>query len=89
MGRVGGLPPLVRAETLAIEVVEHERLVISWVNDPLHTTVAWRLVPEGKATRLLLEHAGFTPDQTMPVEGMGEGWREAIGEKLPEVLATA
>jgi len=70
-----------------LEAVEPERLVISWVNDPLHTTVAWRLVPEGTGTRLFLEHAGFTPEQTMPVDGMGQGWREAIGEKLPEVLA--
>lgn len=70
-----------------LEVVEAERLVISWINDPLDTTVSWRLEPEGSGTRLFLVHSGFTAEQTMPVEGMGEGWRLAIGEKLPAVLA--
>lgn len=70
-----------------LEVVEHERLVISWVNDPLATTVTWRLVPEGSGTRLFLEHAGFTPGQSMAVEGMGQGWSTAVRHRLPEVLA--
>lgn len=70
-----------------LEVVEPERLVISWVNDPLVTTITWRLVPEGTGTRLFLEHSGFTGDQSMAVEGMGEGWGTAIRTRLPEVLA--
>jgi uncharacterized protein YndB with AHSA1/START domain len=70
-----------------LEVVEAERLVISWVNDPLATTVTWRLVPEGTGTRLFLEHTGFTADQARAVEGMGEGWGTAIRERLPQVLA--
>ncbi|HMJ75115.1 MAG TPA: SRPBCC domain-containing protein [Iamia sp.] len=71
-----------------LEVVEAERLVISWANDPLATTVTWRLVPEGTGTRLFLEHAGFTPDQRGAVEGMGAGWGSAVRERLPEVLAS-
>lgn len=70
-----------------LEVVEPERLVISWANDPLDTTVRWRLVPEGTGTRLFLEHTGFTADQTMPVAGMGEGWRTALHDRLPATLA--
>lgn len=70
-----------------LEVVEPERLVISWANDPLATTVTWRLVAEGTGTRLFLQHAGFTPDQAMAVEGMGEGWGTAVRDRLPEVLA--
>lgn len=70
-----------------LEAVEPERLVISWINDPLDTTVTWRLVPEGTGTRLFLEHTGFTAGQARAVEGMGEGWGSAIRETLPEVLA--
>lgn len=70
-----------------LEVVEAERLVISWVNDPLDTTVTWRLVPEGTGTRLFLEHTGFTAGQARAVEGMGQGWGSSIREQLPTVLA--
>jgi uncharacterized protein YndB with AHSA1/START domain len=70
-----------------LEVVVAERLVISWVNDPLDTTVTWRLVAEGTGTRLFLTHAGFTADQAMAVEGMGEGWGSAVRDRLPAVLA--
>lgn len=40
--------------------VEPERLLrYTWRNGPLDTVVTWRLVPEGKGTRVLLEHHGF------------------------------
>ena len=72
-----------------LEIVEAERLVISWVNEPLATTVTWRLVPEGTGTRLFLEHAGFTADQQAAVDGMGQGWGTAVRDRLPEVLASS
>ena len=71
-----------------LEVVEAERLVISWANDPLATTVTWRLVAEGTGTRLFLEHAGFTADQRAAVDGMGQGWGSAVRDRLPAVLDT-
>lgn len=54
---------VVHCEVLAIE---QERLLrISWVDrgdNGLDSTVTWRLEPEGRGTRLFVEHAGFDPD---------------------------
>lgn len=73
--------------------VEPERLLrYSWRNDPLDTEVIWRLVPEGKGTRLLLEHRGFDLDdplQRYAHDGMSEGWRSEVIAALADHLATA
>lgn len=77
-----------RCEVLAVEA---ERLLsVSWVNPPLDTTVTWRLEAEGTGTRIFLCHAGFDPDdpiQRMAVEGMGQGWGDAVRTALPDALA--
>jgi len=81
---------LTHCEVLALEP---ERLLrISWVNAPLDTTVTWRLEPEGTGTRLFVEHAGFDlddPQQRFAFDGMSEGWRSDVAERLDACLAAA
>jgi uncharacterized protein YndB with AHSA1/START domain len=82
---------VVHCEVLAFEP---ERLLrIAWV-DPgpdngLDSTVTWRLVPEGRGTRLFVEHDGFDPDnpfQQLGREVMGgpQGWPKTL-RRLAEV----
>ncbi|HEY2671370.1 MAG TPA: SRPBCC domain-containing protein, partial [Rugosimonospora sp.] len=71
--------------------IEPERLLrISWRGGPLDTTVAWRLAPEGRGTRLFLEHDGFDPDdpaQQYARRIMGSGWSSSVVSALRTVLA--
>jgi uncharacterized protein YndB with AHSA1/START domain len=71
--------------------VEPERLLrISWRGGNLDTTVTWTLVPEGRGTRLLLEHDGFDPDdpaQQVTRRILGGGWRSNMLAALRAVLA--
>jgi uncharacterized protein YndB with AHSA1/START domain len=78
--RFGGIA---HCQVLAIEP---ERLLrISWA-DPgpdngLDSTVTWRLVAEGRGTRLFIEHDGFDPDnpyQQIARQIMGGGWPGTI-----------
>ncbi|WP_328886235.1 SRPBCC family protein [Streptomyces sp. NBC_00316] len=61
-----------------VTAVEPEQLLrYRFAEGSLDTTITWRLEPEGKGTRLLLEHAGFDLDSPMGKQayhGMGEGW---------------
>jgi uncharacterized protein YndB with AHSA1/START domain len=80
---------VVRCEVLAIEP---ERLLrISWAGgSDLATTVTWRLVPEGRGTRLFLDHEGFDPDsaaQQFARQIMGGGWRSRMMPQLQAVLS--
>jgi uncharacterized protein YndB with AHSA1/START domain len=71
--------------------VEPERLLrISWRGGRLDTTVTWTLVPEGRGTRLLLEHDGFDPDdpaQQLARRIMGGGWRSGMIAGLRAILS--
>ena len=73
--------------------IEPERLLrISWRGGPLDTTVTWRLVAEGRGTRLLLEHDGFDPDdpaQQLARRIMGGGWRSNVLARLEATLGAA
>jgi uncharacterized protein YndB with AHSA1/START domain len=79
---------IVHCEVLA---VEPERLLrFSWCGGHLDTTVTWTLAPEGRGTRLFLEHDGFDPDdpaQQFALRTMGGGWRSHIMAALNDVLA--
>jgi uncharacterized protein YndB with AHSA1/START domain len=70
--------------------IEPERLLrISWRGGALDTTVTWRLVAEGRGTRLLLEHDGFEPDdpaQQLARRIMGGGWRSHLLARLEAEL---
>ncbi len=73
--------------------LEPERLLRwRWRGGRLDTTVTWTLVPEGRGTRLFLEHAGFDPDD--PIQRatrtiLGGGWRSRVLPALAATLAAA
>ena len=76
----------VACEVLA---VEPERL-LSFRWGP-QWTVTWRLVPEGRGTRLLLSHEGFDASdefQRMARRIMGGGWRSHLPRALARLLDT-
>jgi uncharacterized protein YndB with AHSA1/START domain len=53
-------------------------------------TLSWRLVAEGKGTRLILEHSGFDLDdkrQLDAFERMGRDWLEVVLPRLASVAA--
>jgi uncharacterized protein YndB with AHSA1/START domain len=64
-------------------------LRISWRGGRLDSTVTWRLEPEGRGTRLFLEHAGFDPgdpEQALARRIMGGGWRSRVLPALARLL---
>ncbi|CND59138.1 Hypothetical protein ERS075342_00479 [Mycobacterium tuberculosis] len=73
--------------------IDAERLLrISWNGGGLDTTVTWRLVPEGRGTRLFVEHAGFDLDDPVNAyafRGMGSGWRTRVFRSLHRILTDA
>ena len=65
-------------------------LRMSWRGGLLDTTVTWTLRPEGRGTRLFLEHAGFDPDdpgQQRAFTIMGGGWRSHVLRRLATLLS--
>jgi uncharacterized protein YndB with AHSA1/START domain len=83
-----GFDGVVHSEVLELE--PERRLRLAWRGGGLDTTVTWTLVPEGRGTRLFLEHAGFDPDD--PVQRrtfaiLGGGWRSHAARALESVLA--
>lgn len=53
-------------------------------------TLRWTLEPEGRGTRVFLEHSGFDlGDKRMAAafERMGPGWRDAVLPRLAETAA--
>lgn len=78
---------VVHCEVLAIE--PEEMLRIRWGGGRLDTTVTWRLVPEGRGTRLFLEHEGFDPgdeSNQFARRTMGGGWRSHMARRIAQVL---
>jgi uncharacterized protein YndB with AHSA1/START domain len=54
-------------------------------------TLTWRLVVEGRGTRLLLEHSGFDLDDKRAraaFERKGPGWRETVVPRLVALVET-
>ncbi len=72
--------------------VESERLLsYSFAPGTLNTTITWRLQPEGKGTRLFLEHKGFDLDSPLgkaAFAGMGGGWPAILG-RISSVIPAA
>jgi uncharacterized protein YndB with AHSA1/START domain len=79
---------VVTCVVLALE--PERRLRIGWAGGPgIDTTVTWTLVPEGRGTRLLLDHEGFDPDderQQLALRIMGGGWRSHVLRALLKEL---
>jgi uncharacterized protein YndB with AHSA1/START domain len=70
-----------------IEVVDDERLTISWADahtgQPAGWLVSWTLHPEGSGTRVILRHSGFDPDDDAQRGArtiMGNGWVRIAGQ---------
>jgi uncharacterized protein YndB with AHSA1/START domain len=82
-----GFDGTVHCVVLALEPVQ--LLKIGWRGGGLDTTVTWTLIPEGHGTRLLLEHAGFDPDDEVQQRVRGildSGWRSHVLRALERVL---
>jgi uncharacterized protein YndB with AHSA1/START domain len=71
--------------------IEPERLLsYSWTDGgeyagDLSSTVTWTLSPEGRGTRVFLEHRGFRPDDPIHMAArnlMDQGWHVYIGDRL-------
>ena len=76
------------AECEVLEVDEPLLFVYSFT---ANWTLTWRLVPEGRGTRLLLEHSGFDLDDHRmrdAFERMGPGWRDTVLPRLAEMLTS-
>jgi uncharacterized protein YndB with AHSA1/START domain len=84
----GGFDGVVSCEVLEID--PQRLLRISWAGGPtMKTTVTWRLHPEGRGTRLFLDHEGFDPSdpfQQVAHRSMGDGWRSGVLRKLVALL---
>lgn len=82
-----GFDGIVHCEVLTLEP---ERLLrISWRAGALDTTVTWSLVPEGRGTRLFLEHDGFDPGdpgQQLTRRILDGGWRSNVMAALRALL---
>jgi uncharacterized protein YndB with AHSA1/START domain len=75
-----------------IDVVDGERLSISWADarseKPAAWVVTWTLHPEGSGTRVILRHDGFDPDDAVQQRSrtmLSNGWVR-IAAQLGEVL---
>jgi uncharacterized protein YndB with AHSA1/START domain len=71
-----------------VESQPYERFVYTFNGD---WTLAWRLVAEGRGTRVLLEHTGFDLDdkrQRDACERMGPGWRDTVLPRLADLAPT-
>jgi uncharacterized protein YndB with AHSA1/START domain len=82
-----GFDGVVHCEVLELQPERKPRL--AWRGGQLDTTVTWTLVPEGRGTRLFLEHAGFDPDD--PIQRrtraiLGGGWRTRVMRSLEAAL---
>ncbi|GAA2209230.1 SRPBCC domain-containing protein [Nonomuraea monospora] len=75
-----GFDGIVYCEVLRVE--PEKLLRISWSDGKVDWTVTWRLEPEGKGTRLFLDHEGFDPGdelQQLSRRIMGGGWPRMFG----------
>ena len=83
-----GFDGVVTCEVL--EIRPQRLLRISWSGGAaMRTTVTWRLHPEGRGTRLFLDHEGFDvsdPFQQLAHRIMGGGWRSGVLRALVALL---
>ncbi|MBS4100291.1 SRPBCC family protein [Tsukamurella paurometabola] len=70
-----------------LESVAPERFVYTFTSQ---WTLAWTLRPEGRGTRVFLEHSGFDLDDkrmAAAFERMGPGWRDVVLPRLADAAA--
>lgn len=86
-----GFSGTIACEVLALEPLR--LLSISWQDAAggFDSTVTWTLHSEGRGTRVLLEHAGFDPDNPthqLSRRIMGGGWRSHVQRRFAAALAS-
>ncbi len=76
-----------------MEIVPNQKLSYTWVSGPkpgskaISTVVTWKLTPEGKNTRLVLEHTGFKGFRAwMTSFLLGSGWKSHIAKAFADLL---
>jgi uncharacterized protein YndB with AHSA1/START domain len=80
-----GFDGIVRCEV--IEIVEMERLVISWIGGPIDTVVTFALFDVQGGCRLIVEQTGFRGMRAWIVSRiLAIGSRTIYGKRLPLVL---
>ncbi len=82
-----GFDGVVHCRVLDLEP-EH-RLRIGWRAGGLDTTVTWTLRPEGRGTRLFVDHSGFDPDDPLQQRTralLDGGWRSHVMASLDRFL---
>ncbi|MGN6551922.1 MAG: SRPBCC family protein [Pararhizobium sp.] len=86
---VPGWSGVTNCRVLAVE--PHRLISYTWgdgseSDSGLKTIVTWTLTPEGAATRVRMEQAGFRPEDERGYKGMGGGWPRIL-ERLEAVAA--
>jgi len=80
-----GFDGIVRCEVL--ELVEPERMVLSWAGGPIDTRVTFQLTPVPEGTRFVMEQTGFRGLRAWLVSRiLKSGCRKIYGQRLPAVL---
>jgi uncharacterized protein YndB with AHSA1/START domain len=76
-----------QCEVLAIE--QEKMLCVAWRNRSLNTILTWKLEPEGRGTRLFVDHRWFDTDddwQRAAFEAMSTGWGGHVVRQLSDLL---
>lgn len=96
--RAVAIPATGFSGTIAAEVLDFEdgkRLRIGWRDAhpengaDVDWTITWTLEPEGRGTRLFLDHEGFDPDNPLQQKAraiMSGGWRSHVMRSLLSCL---
>jgi uncharacterized protein YndB with AHSA1/START domain len=74
----------VDCQVLTIE--PSKTLSYTWTAHSLESVITWTLTPTSKGTHLLMEQAGFRPDQQQAYQGAKHGWQRFLAN-LEQVLA--
>jgi uncharacterized protein YndB with AHSA1/START domain len=83
--RAPGFDGIVHCEVL--ELVEEERLSISWRGGGIDTVVTFALEPAGSGTVLRFSHTGFAGVRGRVIALLlSNGWRKMLRERLPGLL---
>lgn len=85
-----------RIRCRVLEIRDEQLLSYTWTDakyeGELDSVVTWRLHPEGRGTRLFVEHRGFIADDVIQQAArslMERGWHVYVADRLAAFLATS